>query len=58
MPLFTKLPGNGRSLAFVRLSGLRVFCNSIRCRTDAKLPELKFRALLTEEASKVEVALA
>jgi hypothetical protein len=29
----------------------------MRCRTDAKLPELTFRALLTEGASEVKLAL-
>jgi hypothetical protein len=28
------------------------------CRIDAKLPELSFRALLTEGASEIEVRLA
>jgi hypothetical protein len=38
-------------------SGLRLFCNSIRWRVDAKLPELRFRARLTEVATEVELTL-
>jgi hypothetical protein len=30
----------------------------IRCRADAKLPELRFRAWLTEEASELELVRA